>query len=385
MQRGMHGVLPGANHDEFAREGFVVSLKMHVATDVTGGNKLFFDRVAAPAFKQAQGRSPNTRSDVRRAMAAVPYYQMSSSLKRTTQELMWDYVGDGVIRQLPDLIDRAKRSAHRRKAGGSLRLNPDMPLPGYVTAVDIHCMPGNYTSDRTQDDVFAGALYDRSVFLFAMGGLGSYNDDVGVTLIKGLKEKFPAFKPQRILDLGCAVGHSTLPYADAFPGAEVHAIELGAPMLRYAHARAEELGKKVHFAQQNAERTDYPDGHFDLVVSHILFHETSSKAMPRILKECHRLLAPGGITLHCEGPPWNRMSPYEASILDWDTHYNAEPYIGQMHEEDPKRLMTAAGFGPEKYVEMSVPSVTMSRYFPQLFSEGNNGIDGAWWYFGARK
>ncbi|MBM3505571.1 MAG: class I SAM-dependent methyltransferase [Alphaproteobacteria bacterium] len=383
MQRGVHDVLPTATHDEASRESFVVALKSHVATEVTGGNRLFFDTVAAPEFKRRHGYAPRNRSDVRRAMNPVPYYQMSSSLKRTTQELMWDYVGSSVERQLPALLDRAKQVTASPK--GSLHLDADLPLPRYLTAVDIHCMPGNYTTDLVDGDVFAGALYDRSVYLFAMGGLGAYNDDVGRTLITALKEKFPRFHPRRILDLGCAVGHSTLPYCDAFPGSEVHAVELGAPMLRYAHARAEALGKHVHFSQQNAERTNYPDGHFDLIVSHILFHETSSKAVPRILKECHRLLAPGGITLHCEGPPWNRMSPYEASILDWDTHYNAEPYIGQVHDEDPKHLMTAAGFSPSQYLDLSVPSVTMSRYFPQLFSEGNNGIDGTWWYFGASK
>jgi SAM-dependent methyltransferase len=383
MQRGVHGMLPSASHDEAARESFVVSLKAHVATEVTGGNRLIFDTTAVPAFARAAGHEPGDRHEVRSAMAPEPYYQMSSSLKRTTQELMWDYVGASVERQLPTLIEASTKTSGRAK--GSLRLNPALPLPRYLTAVDIHCMPGNYTTDLIKNDVYAGALYDRSVYLFAMGGLGAYNDDVGITLVQALKEKFPRFKPKRIVDIGCAVGHSTLPYCDAFPEAEVHAIELGAPMLRYAHARAESLGRTVHFSQQNAEQTDYPSGHFDLVVSHILMHETSGKAMPRILKECHRLLAPGGITLHCEGRPWNRMLAYESSILDWDTHYNAEPYIGRMHEEDPRRLMTDAGFGADRYIELNVPSVTMSRHFPQLFSEGNNGIDGTWWYFGAHK
>ena len=59
----------------------------------------------------------------------------------------------------------------------------------------------------------------------------------------------------------------------SYPNAEVHAIDIGAPLLRYAHARAEALGKKVHFSQQNAEHTHFPDGSFDLIVSHIFPHE----------------------------------------------------------------------------------------------------------------
>ncbi|MCL6753034.1 methyltransferase domain-containing protein [Nostoc sp. CCCryo 231-06] len=61
-----------------------------------------------------------------------------------------------------------------------------------------------------------------------------------------------------------SIGNSTLPYVDGFPDAEVHAIDVGAPMLRYAHARAESLGKRVHFSQQNAEQTNFPDESFDL-------------------------------------------------------------------------------------------------------------------------
>ena len=39
---------------------------------------------------------------------------------------------------------------------------------------------------------------------------------------------------------------------------------VGAPLLRYAHARAEMLGRKVHYSQQNAESLDFADGSFDL-------------------------------------------------------------------------------------------------------------------------
>ena len=62
---------------------------------------------------------------------------------------------------------------------------------------------------------------------------------------------------RRILDMGAAIGNSTLVYCDAFPDAEIHAIDIGAPLLRYGYARATALGRSVHFSQQNAERTDF--------------------------------------------------------------------------------------------------------------------------------
>ncbi len=382
--QGQHSLLPTATHDELSREGFVISLKEHVVSGISPGNKIAYDTRIVPRLENENGEPPTDRRQVLKALLRDDYYKMTSSLKRLTQELMWDSVGESVERQIGDLISKSQKTK-KKKAKGSLRLNPDIELPRYLTAVDIHCMPGNYTTDLTDDDVFAGALYDRSVYLFVMGGLGPYNQDVGETLAAHLKKEFPDFKPKRILDMGCAIGHSTLPYCDAYPDAEVHAIELGAPMLRYGHARAESLGKAVHFSQQNAQSTDFPDGHFDLIVSHILMHETSNKAAPRILKETHRLLSKGGISLHCEGPPWDRMSPFEATVLDWDTHYNAEPYIGKFHELDPVKLMTDAGFKKENYFEEFVQSLHLSEHFAELFKEGNNGINGNWWFFGARK
>ena len=169
--------------------------------------------------------------------------------------------------------------------GGSLTLNPNVGLPPYLTAVDIHCMPGNYTTELAEDDVFAGALYDRGVYVYFMGGLGSYNQVVGEQLLAYINQSQPGFQPKRILDMGCSVGHSTLPYTAAYPEAEIHAIDVGAAMLRYAHGRAESLGCKVHFSQQNAEHTDFADESFDLVVSHIMMHETSNRAIRNIMQE----------------------------------------------------------------------------------------------------
>ena len=111
------------------------------------------------------------------------------------------------------------------------------------------------------------------------------------------------------LDIGCGVGHQTLPFVDAYPEAEVYGCDLGAPMLRYGHARAETLGKRVHFSQQNAEATDFDDESFDLVTSTIVLHETSARALSAIFRECRRLLRPGGMMAHSEFPDASRFWP----------------------------------------------------------------------------
>ena len=377
-----HDLLPRANHDELARQDFVHSLKLHLATRVAPGNKQVYERRAKPRFEQQAGRPPKDRHEVRHVMRDEPYYQTWSALQRTSQEMMWEAVDASVTRQLPELVARAIRPA---KPLGSLRLDPDLAIPAYHTAVDIHCQPGGYHTEGGPDDVAAGAVYDRAVYIYAMRRLGALNDDMGQSVVAYLQHRQPDFRPARILDMGCTVGHSTLPYADAYPAAELCAIDVGAPVLRYAHARAEALGKRVHFSQQNAERTSFADASFDLIVSHILLHETSSRALRNIVRESYRLLAPGGLMIHQEVPQYHGLDPYQAFVLDWDTYNNNEPFWGTLRDSDLTAIAREAGFAEERVLETMIPSAAQVKARTGRFQAGDFGGSGHWFVFAATK
>jgi SAM-dependent methyltransferase len=379
-----HAMLPRTTADEFSRQEFVKSLKFHLATKVAPGNKLAYKTRVEPQFEKQQGRPPKDYHEVRKAMDGEAYFQFWGALQRNSQEMMWKSTQQPVERLLPDLVSSAKDHA---KTLGSLTLNADLEIPRYHRLVDIHCMPGGYHTEFTQDDVANGAVYDRAVYIYAMGRMGPFNSDIGDTTIAMIKQRYPDLKPKRILDMGCTVGHSTVPYADAFPGAEIHAIDVGAPVLRYAHARAEALGKPIHFSQQNAEKTNFPDGHFDLIVSHILVHETGNSAMRNIMKEAHRLLAPGGVIAHAETPPYRDMDAFDGFILDWDTRNNNEPYWGASHEIVASKIASESGFDPAKAFEVYQPSAfdEAEAKRTHVFQGGDFGGGGAWYIWGVQK
>jgi len=314
-------------------------------------------------------------------MEPHPYYQAWGSILRTTQELMWDSVGESVARQLPTLMARAKAFADRPRLG-SLRLDRALAIPRYQSAVDIHVMPGSYHSDLAQGDVFAGALYDRGLYLYAMGGLGPCNEDIGAGGCAYLKKHFPDFAPKRILDLGCTIGNSTLAYAQAYPEAEVFGVDLGAASLRYAHARAESLGVAAHFSQQNAERTDFEECSFDLVVSAVLLHETSMAALPRIIQECRRLLRAGGIMCHTDVPQVEGDA-FDLFIPDWDTEGNNEPFMSKMRDLDFRQLFEAAGFRRRSFFSGYVPNEHLNAKRPVTFRGGSGKKGKPWAVYGA--
>jgi SAM-dependent methyltransferase len=342
FQQYAHAALPRANHDERARQEFTKSLKQFVQQGLLPGLGAAFQNRAARAFEKATGKPPADRWDIRKAMVADPYFQTYASTNRVAQELLWEAVIGSIERQLPELEAAAK--ALSASSSATLESDPAFPVPRYVSAIDIHCMPGGYASEADGDDIVQGALYDRGVYLYAMGYMGPNNDDMGRSVCNYIKRRMPDFTPTAILDMGCTVGHSTVPYKELFPEAEVTGIDVGGPCVRYAHARAKALGHDVHFMQRNAEDTGFPAESFDLVVSHILLHETSGQAMPRIFRECHRLLRPGGVMIHADLPPFDLMDPFTQFILDNETYYNNEPFWGAMRDKNQIAMAEDAGF-----------------------------------------
>jgi SAM-dependent methyltransferase len=379
-----HTMLPQMTIDEAARQDFVKSFKLHLAARISPGNAVAYERRAKPAFEAREKRAPQTHHDVRQAMKNDPYYSLWGSLQRTSQEMMWSSCIGPVERQLPSLIARARVPGN---AGGTLTLDASLAVPRYLSAVDIHCMPGSYHSEYTEDDVAQGAIYDRAVYLYVMGRMSPLNNDIGASQAAWISKTHPDFKPRRILDMGCTVGHATLPYAEIFPDAEIYGIDIGAPVLRYAHARAESLGKKVHFSQQNAEKTNFPDGYFDLIVGHILVHETSNTALRNIMAESYRLLSDGGMMVHSETPPYSDLSAFDAFMLDWDTRNNNEPFWGASHELDLSRLVGDAGFDPASLFKAMAPSAFEEGEARRtnVFQGGDFAGAGLWFLFGARK
>ena len=347
FQQAPHALLPRPTHDERSRQEFTKSLKGFVQQGLLPGLGPVFAGRASKAFERAHGRPPADRHDIRKAMLADPYFQHYAAANRIAQELLWDSVIDSIERELPAL--NAQAAALSLAASAPLETSPDFETPRYVTALDIHCMPGGYAGELAPDDVSTGILYDRGVYLYAMGYMGPENDDMGRSVANYVRRNFPDFAPATILDMGCTVGHSTLPFRAAFPDATVTGIDVAGPQVRYAHARAAALGADVGFLQRNAEATGFPDASFDLIVSHILLHETSGKAMPAIVRECFRLLKPGGLMIHADLPPFDLMDPFTQFILDNETHYNNEPFWGAMREVDQIALAKSVGFPDPKF------------------------------------
>ena len=166
-----HAMLPKTTSEEASRQDFVKSLKYHLATKVAPGNRLAYLVNAKPRFEAEEGHAPESYHDIRHAMADEPYFNLWSALQRNSQEMMWKSTQLPVERQLPGLISEAETQEQKL---GTLSLDPELEIPRYHRMVDIHCMPGGYHTEFTKDDVANGAVYDRAVYIYAMGRMGPF-------------------------------------------------------------------------------------------------------------------------------------------------------------------------------------------------------------------
>jgi ubiquinone/menaquinone biosynthesis C-methylase UbiE len=341
-----HAVMPQTTHDEFARERFWLDMRAHLLEKFDPIDRQLCNEYVAPRVEKETGKRPTRSAEIREALESEPFHQAWLSLQRQYQDGIYKAVGASVDRQYEHL---ANLISGIEAPKGSLRLDPDFEVPRYIAAFDHHRMAGSYHTETADDDFRAGAIYDRfSSTYHYYSAAGWRNDLRGHTLASHVVSMYPDLEVKRVLDIGCAVGTTTTALAEDFPEAEIHAIDIGAPMLRYAFARAEALGHGIHFSQQNAEQTDFPDGYFDLVVSAVTLHETSLAALRNILAECRRILRPGGVMVHMEIPArYDELGLWEQVRADFESHYNNEPFMIGVSRVDFDALCREAGFAPE--------------------------------------
>jgi ubiquinone/menaquinone biosynthesis C-methylase UbiE len=353
-----HELLPHLTADDVSRQAFVVAFKQSLSRSFRPSQRRLFEAVAAPEFARQAGHAPRNRPEISEAMYASTSYRSWSSFARAAQEQMWVAVGEPIFRDRDRMSRAAARLTDPARRRGSLTLDPSLVPPRGMTAVDVHLQTGGYAMDLGDGDVSAGALYEVGGNQYAFGNGMSRTDSKAAHVQRFLRERFPGLAPRRILDMGCSAGSASVPYAQAYPDAEVHAIDIGAGMLRYAHARAESLGAAVHFHQMDCAATSFPDGHFDLVVSHNLMHEISDATRIGMLRETWRLLAPGGVAVHQDVPlRFHGLDEFQKFEMSWDTLNNNEPFWEVYANADLAKDMAGVGIPAAQTHVGSLPQV----------------------------
>ncbi|WP_394728702.1 class I SAM-dependent methyltransferase [Altererythrobacter sp. GH1-8] len=338
------------NHDEASRQAFVASFKKYVNFDVESKLGEVFDKQLAPSA----ATPPETRDDAAALMEPHPLYQLWASLTFHSQNLMWNAVQDTTDRTIDEQIDAYRSLSSSQDRRGSVSLSDELLVKAPISTTEIHRQPGGYWRERRADDIEVALNYAGTVDLYrnAKGmGIGSKPaaDAIGQFVASIARKYAPDLEPATILDMGCGTGEQTLGYKRAFPDAEVTGIDVARPFIRFAHGLAESEGLAVHFAEMDAGATRFEDESFDLIVSIIMFHETTKAQVHDIMRECWRLVRPGGLVLHLDVPYQPGRMPLVKQVTNnWQVRYNGEPFWSGFASLDMKEEAVKAGFDPDQ-------------------------------------
>ncbi len=201
--------------------------------------------------------------------------------------------------------------------------NSDVVYPQYYSSQNFHGIEGGYLNSGaavTYDPVTKHALPPNEI----------WNREAVIEAIKGT--------PNKIIDLGCGTGSTTLMLKQAFPDAEVIGLDLSPHMLVMAEYKAKQAGLDIQWIHGLAEATTFADGEFDVVTASLLFHETPPEIAQAVLKEGFRLLKSGGQVIILDG--------HQKTLrhTEWLTDIFEEPYIKEYASGSVDAWLGAAGF-----------------------------------------
>jgi ubiquinone/menaquinone biosynthesis C-methylase UbiE len=293
-------------------------------------------------------------------LAQDPVYAARTRLARSNFALHWDNPRRAFHRDADYYYGEMEKTD--KLGPGRLELNPDLDIPDWARH-EIHSQPGGYVGDP-----FGGWVYH-------LGHVQGTDDlkDRGRALSFGQGARLPDDrKVRRVLDMGCSMGDSTIGLKVRFPNAEVWGIDVGGPLLRYAHYQSVKAGFDIIYSQRNAESTGFPDGYFDVVGTCIMFHEIAPESRERVVKEIFRVLRPGGVYHHADfmtagHPDYTPTKTVVGLAGQWlDHRHNVETWSPAYRACDFPGLMRSVGFQVDFSGQPMGNTKRTARAFPHV-------------------
>jgi SAM-dependent methyltransferase len=122
-------------------------------------------------------------------------------------------------------------------------------------------------------------------------------------------------EPRAILDFGAGVGASLSHLVEAFPDAEITALDVSRKSLAIAESRA---GANTNFVLYEGGKIPLPQEKFDLVFSSCVFHHIDAGEHIGLLAQLRNLLRPGGWLVIFEHNPVNPVTRYIVATCAFD-------------------------------------------------------------------
>jgi len=197
---------------------------------------------------------------------------------------------------------------------------------------NFHFQSGGWMTDDSAE------RYDTQVEVLLNGTANAMRRQA----LPELYEVFAGRDPRKLtlLDVGCATGRFLDFVKQAWPRLQITGLDMSDAYIRHAKRH---LGRsRTSFIVGKAEEIPLPNDSQDAVTSVFLFHELPPSVRRRVLRECARVLKPGGRLVLLDSLQRGDQLDYEG-LLELFPRSHHEPYYSSYIKEDLGSVASECG------------------------------------------
>ena len=243
---------------------------------------------------------------------------------------------------LPEVYHRRERNGFREALNETTRdLRPDYYLQNF------HFQSGGWMTEDSAE------RYDTQVEVLFKGTANAMRRQV-------LPQLFEVFsghdqRDLRLIDLGCGTGRFLDIVNQAWPRLSLLGLDLSETYIRHARRHLRRRSR-LDLLVANAEAIPAPDNSAEAVTSIFVFHELPPLVRRVVLKECARVLKPGGRLIVLDSLQKGDEPAYDALLERFPQNYH-EPYYRSFINEDFPTIAWQYGLKHQRNVKAFVSKI----------------------------
>ncbi len=204
---------------------------------------------------------------------------------------------------------------------------------------NFHHQTDGYLSDHS------AGLYDIQVEILFNGTADCMRRRVIAPLKRGLN-RYADRNPSslKILDVATGTGRTLQQIRRAIPEVELLGIDLSIAYLKQASQYLNNRkGRLAQLLRGNAEKLPFPNSSIQAITCVYLLHELPKEARQNVLKECLRVLEPGGILILADSVQIADSPAFKNILEDFPKIFH-EPYYRDYINDDIDKRLHSCGF-----------------------------------------
>jgi ubiquinone/menaquinone biosynthesis C-methylase UbiE len=239
------------------------------------------------------------------------------------RELLFQLPARSYLRAVPSIARDLPLVARRMKKGNFQDLPADLDAERYPAYYrrNFHWQTDGWFSASS------AARYDATVEMLFGGAADVMRRMAIPPLTRALRDK----AAPRVLDVASGTGRFLSQLHTALPRARLVGIDLSVPYCAHAR-RALAHVPDLAIVADNAEKMPFADDLFDAVSSVFLFHELPKDARRNVMREMHRVVAPGGLVVVNDSAQLNDSPQLARMLAGFPEGYHEPYYKGYIHD-----------------------------------------------------